>query len=72
MTETRWKRGQDENDCLFRRFSTHYKRVAQEKGCAFLDTSEVIVSGNLDGIHFEAVEHQKLGRAVAALVKEIL
>jgi hypothetical protein len=46
--------------------------VAWEKGCAFLDTSQVIVSGDLDGIHFEAGEHLKLGQAVAIKVREIL
>jgi lysophospholipase L1-like esterase len=54
------------------RFSAHYRRVAEEKGCEFLDTSQVIVSSDLDGIHLEADEHQKLGVAVAALVKEIV
>ena len=54
------------------RFSAHYRRVAQEKGCAFLDTGKVIVSSNLDGIHFEPEEHGKLGKAVAASVREIL
>ena len=54
------------------RFSAHYQRVAREKGCEFLDTSKVIVSSDLDGIHFETGEHQKLGVAVAALVKEIV
>ena len=52
------------------RFAAHYRRVAQEKGCAFLDTGKVIVSSNLDGIHFEPGEHQKLGVAVAALAKK--
>ena len=55
-----------------RRFSEHYQRAAQEYGCAFLDTAQVIVSSDLDGIHFEGSEHQKLGRAVAARVREIL
>ena len=41
-------------------------------GCDFLDTSEFIVSSELDGIHFESSEHQKLGKAVAAAVKGIL
>ncbi len=54
-----------------RKFSQHYKRVAEEYGCDFLDTSEVIVSSDLDGIHFEADQHQKLGKAVAAAVKGI-
>jgi lysophospholipase L1-like esterase len=54
------------------RFAAHYRRVAQEKGCAFLDTGRVIVSSNLDGIHFEPEEHSKLGKAVAKRVPEIL
>jgi len=54
------------------RFSAHYRRVAEERGCALLDTLEVIVSSDLDGIHIAVGEHQKLGRAVAALVREII
>jgi lysophospholipase L1-like esterase len=53
-------------------FSAHYRRVAREKGCEYLDTSKVIVSSDLDGIHFEVDEHRKLGQAVAALVKKIV
>lgn len=55
-----------------RRFSEHYWRVAEEHGCEFLDTSEVIVSSDIDGVHLELSEHQKLGKAVAALVRKIL
>ncbi len=55
-----------------RRFTEHYRRIAEEQGCEFFDTSEVIVSSDIDGIHFEASEHQKLGKAVADLVREIL
>lgn len=46
----------------------HYKAVAEEYNVAFLDTATVIRSSDLDGIHFEAEEHNKLGRAVAAEV----
>jgi lysophospholipase L1-like esterase len=59
----------DEAKVKSRKFSEYYRRVAEEYGCMLLDTSEVIVSSDLDGIHFEAGEHQKLGEAVAALVK---
>jgi lysophospholipase L1-like esterase len=55
-----------------RRFAEHYARVAQEGGCAFLDTGQVIVSSDLDGIHLEASEHKKLGMAAAATVRELL
>jgi hypothetical protein len=54
------------------RFAMHYKRVSEEHGCHFLDTAQVIASSDLDGIHFEAEEHRKLGIAVAARVRAIL
>jgi lysophospholipase L1-like esterase len=53
------------------KFSKYYERVAREMGCAFRDTAKIIVSSPLDGIHFEAGEHQKLGQAVATKVKEM-
>ncbi len=55
-----------------RRFAEHYRRVAEEYACEFFDTSEVIVSSDIDGIHLEGDEHQKLGRAVADLVRKLL
>jgi lysophospholipase L1-like esterase len=54
------------------KFSRYFARVAQEMGCAFLDTGAVIVSSPLDGIHFEASEHCKLGQAVALKVRDLL
>ena len=55
-----------------RKFSGHYRLIAEEYGCSFLDAGEIIVSSDVDGIHFEGSEHQKLGKAVAAAVKNIL
>jgi lysophospholipase L1-like esterase len=54
------------------KFSEHYRRVAKQRGCHFLDTSPIIVSSDLDGIHLEVGEHHKLGLAVAARVRELL
>jgi lysophospholipase L1-like esterase len=54
------------------KFSIHFARVAKEMGCAFLDTSTIIVSSSLDGIHFEAGEHKKLGIAVASKIRELM
>jgi lysophospholipase L1-like esterase len=39
--------------------------------CHFLNAGSVIVSSDLDGIHFEASEHAKLGQAVAQSVQTI-
>jgi lysophospholipase L1-like esterase len=52
-------------------FSREFRRVAQDLGCEFLDTVEVIVSSKLDAIHLDVSEHCKLGQAVAARVREI-
>jgi lysophospholipase L1-like esterase len=54
------------------KFAIHYGRVAQEMGCAFLDTSTIIISSPLDGIHFETSEHHKLGQALALKIKEMM
>ena len=49
-----------------------YKRVAELLACPYLDTSEYIVSSDVDGVHFDASTHQKLGQVVAQQVKAIL
>lgn len=50
----------------------HYRLVAEELACHFLDAGAVIVSSKLDGIHFDAGELPKLAGAVAAKVRAIL
>lgn len=55
-----------------RQFAEQYRRVATELGCHFLDTAPIVVSSDLDGVHWEQSEHAKLGQAVAAKVKEII
>ena len=55
-----------------RQFPEHYERFAEQFGCEFLEASQVIVSSDVDGIHLDAGEHGKLGRAVAACIGEIL
>jgi len=54
-----------------KQLSQHIKRVASLWGVAFFDTSRVIVSSNIDGVHFEASEHRKLGKAVAEIIKNM-
>ncbi|MGQ9500504.1 MAG: SGNH/GDSL hydrolase family protein [Anaerolineae bacterium] len=55
-----------------RRLAQHYQVIAAQYGCAFLDAGAVIVSSDVDGIHFDPPEHRKLGLAVAQRVKELL
>ncbi|HJN15136.1 MAG TPA: SGNH/GDSL hydrolase family protein [Armatimonadota bacterium] len=49
-----------------------YERVAGEYDCPWFDIGAVATSSDLDGIHFEAGEHRKIGEAIAARVKAIL
>ncbi len=55
-----------------KKFSEYYKNVADEHECEFFDTSTVIRSSDLDGVHFEKEDHNALGKAVAETVKKIL
>lgn len=53
------------------KLAEYYSRTAELFRCDFLNAAEVIVSSDLDGIHLEADQHLKLGKAVAAKTKEI-
>ncbi len=54
-----------------RKLAGHYRRVTEEQGCYFMDAGQIIVSSDLDGIHFEASEHAKLGKALASQVRRL-
>jgi lysophospholipase L1-like esterase len=49
-----------------------YGEVAEREGAAFLDAGAVIRCSDLDGIHYEADQHELLGRAVAKTVRSVL
>jgi lysophospholipase L1-like esterase len=49
----------------------HYEAVAAALGCAFLNTQEIVTPSPVDGIHLDAVAHEKLGLAVAAKIKAL-
>ena len=53
------------------RLAAEYARVAARYNVSFLDAGAVIRSSGVDGVHYDAVEHGKLGRAVARAVKAI-
>jgi lysophospholipase L1-like esterase len=56
--------GQSRSQALPKR----YEAVAAQLGCAYLNSQEVVVPSPIDGIHLEAGEHAKLGKAIAAAV----
>jgi lysophospholipase L1-like esterase len=53
-------------------FAVQFRRVAQEKGCAFLDAGQILTCSEADGLHYDPEGHRALGLAVARKVKEIL
>jgi lysophospholipase L1-like esterase len=54
------------------KFAPYYEIVAGAYGCGFLDAGKIITSSDLDGIHYAADQHLKLGKAVAQCVTEML
>jgi lysophospholipase L1-like esterase len=52
-----------------RRLAEYYQRITDEYQCEFFDSSTIIVSSDTDGIHWEATEHEKLGKALAPIVR---
>ena len=53
-----------------RQLADYYQSVASAYDCLFLDTSTVIQTSKLDGLHFDPEDHHKLGAAVANIIYE--
>lgn len=54
------------------RFAEAYEAFAKENGVHFIDASKYGKASVRDGVHMEAEYHEKLGKAFAEKVKEIL
>jgi lysophospholipase L1-like esterase len=55
-----------------RQLAGHFAAIAEARSCAFLDAGSVISSSDVDGIHLEEPEHERLGLAVAEQVRPLL
>lgn len=49
-----------------------FRIVAEKYGVEYLNADEIVRSSLLDGLHLDADQHEKLGKAIAAKVREIL
>jgi lysophospholipase L1-like esterase len=49
-----------------------FETVSAQKGCHFLDLSQVISASRRDGVHIEAEEHIKLGLHLCGIVRNLL
>ena len=60
------------SDVRSRRFPAYYENIAALHGVAYLNTQPIVTASPQDGLHLEATEHAKLGKAVAEAVKRIV
>lgn len=49
-----------------------YREVADQLNCPIFDTGTIISVSNIDGVHLDAEDHVKLGKALVPLVTELL
>ena len=54
------------------RLAPYYEDIAQRWGCAFLDAAKAASPSPIDGLHMDPSEHEKLARAFAAKIRELL
>ncbi|MCS7119678.1 MAG: SGNH/GDSL hydrolase family protein [Candidatus Bathyarchaeota archaeon] len=55
-----------------RKLSKYIERIAKERGCEFFNTSTIIQTSEVDGVHLDREAHLALGRTVADIVKRII
>jgi lysophospholipase L1-like esterase len=55
-----------------RQLAGHFTAIAEARSCAFVDAGSVISLSDVDGIHLEASEHERLGLVVAEQVRPLL
>lgn len=55
-----------------KRFAEVISKMAAEEGAYFMNAADYAKASDIDGIHMVMEEHEKLGRAAAEKIKEIL
>lgn len=50
----------------------HYRNIAEEYQCAFVNTAQYVESSAGDGVHWEASAHDTLGKALVGYIQELL
>jgi len=54
-----------------KKLAKYYEMFAHDHGYHFLDAGKFVVSSDVDGLHWEAGENEKFGKAVAEKVRQI-
>jgi lysophospholipase L1-like esterase len=55
-----------------RELARYYSAVAERVGCDFFDTSKVISSSSIDGLHIDPPDHERLANALAERVRDMI
>ena len=67
---------EEERDLFFgaieksRELATYYQAIADDLGIHFLDASKIVVRTDLDGVHWDLVQHKEFGEELAKVVKQ--
>lgn len=54
-----------------RELAARYRQVATAQGAAFVDAGEIIQVSPVDGVHFEADQHRRLGEHLVGVVRGV-
>jgi lysophospholipase L1-like esterase len=60
------------NEEKSKQLGVHYKIVAEACGVEYFDAGPVAKSSTADGLHLDADQHERLGKALAGPVKKII
>jgi len=55
-----------------RELARHYQVVAEDLGIHFLDASKIVVKTDLDGVHWDANQHQAFGEELAGTIRQTI
>jgi lysophospholipase L1-like esterase len=55
-----------------RHLARHYRTVAEQTDCHFLDAAEVVTASPVDGVHWDVRAHAALGNCLVTVVAELL
>lgn len=55
-----------------REFASHYRRVAEELDCAFLDAAQFVVPSPIDGVHLDPENSRAIGKALVPVLEKSL
>ncbi|MBN2555103.1 MAG: SGNH/GDSL hydrolase family protein [Anaerolineales bacterium] len=72
LTKMKDREGFKGGEEVSREFPEYYRHFADKFGVAFLDAGEIVVSSEIDGVHWAQSEHLKFAQVLAARTRDLL